>query len=130
MSLLSGFSDALIFTCALLLSLPLQRRLSLRDAQNDRPGPPADVTVLEGFTPVFKQWDFNTYQLGLAFVPIALGYVLAYAYFIPYALARTVSALISVSSTSTTVVVNGIRRRSRRSAVSIRFCSRCVVLRS
>jgi len=54
LSLLSGFSDALIFT------------------------------FLEGFTPVFKQWDFNTYQLGLAFVPIALGYVLAYAYFIPF----------------------------------------------
>ena len=37
LSLLSGFSDALIFT------------------------------FLEGFNPVFKQWDFQPYQIGLAF---------------------------------------------------------------
>jgi MFS family permease len=37
LSLLSGFSDALIFT------------------------------FLEGFNPVFSQWDFSTYQVGLAF---------------------------------------------------------------
>ena len=37
LSLLSGFSDALIFT------------------------------FLEGFNPVFKQWDFTPSQIGLAF---------------------------------------------------------------
>ena len=108
----------------------LQRGLNLRDAQNVRPGAPADVTVLEGFTPVFKQWDFNTYQLGLAFVPIAIGYVLAYAYFIPCALIHTGSALIAGSSTSTTGAASVIRRRSRRSAVFTHFCSRCVAKES
>lgn len=39
LSLLSGFSDALIFT------------------------------FLEAFTPVFKQWGFNTVDIGLAFIP-------------------------------------------------------------
>lgn len=39
LSLLSGFSDALIFT------------------------------FLDSYAPVFKQWDFNTIQLGLAFIP-------------------------------------------------------------
>ena len=39
LSLLSGFSDALIFT------------------------------FLESFKPVFKQWDFTTVQVGLAFIP-------------------------------------------------------------
>ena len=39
LSLLSGFSDALIFT------------------------------FLESYSPVFKQWGFNTIQIGLAFIP-------------------------------------------------------------
>lgn len=39
LSLLSGFSDALIFT------------------------------FLESYTPVFKQWNFGTSEIGLAFVP-------------------------------------------------------------
>lgn len=39
LSLLSGFSDALIFT------------------------------FLESFKPVFKQWDFSTIEVGLAFIP-------------------------------------------------------------
>lgn len=39
LSLLSGFSDALIFT------------------------------FLESYTPVFKQWGFGTTEIGLAFVP-------------------------------------------------------------
>ena len=38
LSLLSGFSDSLIFT------------------------------FLEAFTPVFEQWDFKTYQVGLCFL--------------------------------------------------------------
>lgn len=53
LSLLSGFSDALIFT------------------------------FLEAFSPVYSQWNFSTYQIGLAFVPIALGYLLAYGIFVP-----------------------------------------------
>lgn len=39
LSLLSGFSDALIFT------------------------------FIDSYTPVYKQWGFNTIQLGLAFIP-------------------------------------------------------------
>ncbi|KAF7968578.1 hypothetical protein HWV62_30065 [Athelia sp. TMB] len=53
LSLLSGFSDALIFT------------------------------FLEGFTPVFAQWGFSVAQTGLAFIPIVVGYVLAYLSFFP-----------------------------------------------
>ncbi|WVQ96396.1 hypothetical protein IAU59_003501 [Kwoniella sp. CBS 9459] len=52
-SLLSGFSDALIFT------------------------------FLEAFGPVYKQWNFTTEQMALAFVPIAIGYFIAYALYIP-----------------------------------------------
>ncbi|OCF33374.1 multidrug transporter [Kwoniella heveanensis CBS 569] len=52
-SLLSGFSDALIFT------------------------------FLEAFSPVYKQWNFTTEQMALAFVPIAIGYFIAYALYIP-----------------------------------------------
>ncbi|WWC73385.1 uncharacterized protein I206_107352 [Kwoniella pini CBS 10737] len=52
-SLLSGFSDALIFT------------------------------FMEAFTPVYEQWGFTTEQMALAFVPIAIGYFLAYLFYIP-----------------------------------------------
>ncbi|KZV67056.1 MFS general substrate transporter [Peniophora sp. CONT] len=54
LSLLSGFSDALIFT------------------------------FLEGFAPVFKQWDFNTGEIGLAFIPIMIGYFIAWFSFFPF----------------------------------------------
>ncbi|KAH8700103.1 MFS multidrug transporter [Talaromyces proteolyticus] len=53
LSLLSGFSDALIFTC------------------------------IESFTLVFKQWNFNTVQIGLTFIAIVVGYLLAYFVFLP-----------------------------------------------
>lgn len=53
LSLLSGFSDALIFTC------------------------------IESFTLVFKQWNFSTVAIGLAFISIVIGYLIAYALFIP-----------------------------------------------
>ncbi|KAJ3824896.1 MFS multidrug transporter [Lentinula raphanica] len=49
LSLLSGFSDGLIFC------------------------------FMEAFTPVYSQWNFGTIELGLAFVPINIGYLLAYA---------------------------------------------------
>ncbi|WRT69369.1 uncharacterized protein IL334_006353 [Kwoniella shivajii] len=52
-SLLSGFSDALIFT------------------------------FLEAFGPVYKQWNFTTEQMALTFVPIAIGYFIAYLLYIP-----------------------------------------------
>jgi hypothetical protein len=39
LALLSGFSDALIFT------------------------------FLQSYTPVYKQWGFNTIEIGLAFIP-------------------------------------------------------------
>ena len=54
LSLLSGFSDALIFTC------------------------------LESFTPIFAQWNFSTITTGLAFCSILLGYILAYSSFLPF----------------------------------------------
>ncbi|KAI9846800.1 MAG: hypothetical protein M1837_003649 [Sclerophora amabilis] len=54
LSLLSGFSDALIFT------------------------------FLESFTPVFEQWSFTTIALGLAFIPIIIGYFIAYFSFFPF----------------------------------------------
>ncbi|WVO13638.1 hypothetical protein L204_101259 [Cryptococcus depauperatus] len=53
LSLLSGFSDALIFT------------------------------FMEAFTPVYQQWGFDTQHMALAFVPIAIGYTLAYFIYIP-----------------------------------------------
>lgn len=53
LSLLSGFSDALIFT------------------------------FLEAFSPVYSQWNFSVYQVGLAFIPLGIGYLIAYAIFIP-----------------------------------------------
>lgn len=54
LSLLSGFSDALIFT------------------------------FLEAYTPVFKQWGFSTISLGLAFIPLLVGYFIAYVSFMPF----------------------------------------------
>ena len=54
LSLLSGFSDALIFT------------------------------FLESFQPVYKQWKFGTTAIGLAFIPIIIGYFIAYFSFFPF----------------------------------------------
>lgn len=53
LSLLSGFSDALIFM------------------------------QLQSFSLVYAQWNFNSYQTGLAFVPFGIGYLIAWALFIP-----------------------------------------------
>lgn len=53
MSLLSGFSDALIFT------------------------------FLEAFQYVYKQWGFTASQIGLAYVPINIGYLLGFLFFLP-----------------------------------------------
>lgn len=53
LSLLSGFSDALIFMC------------------------------IQSFVLVYEQWGFNSFQVGLSFIPIGIGYVLAWIMFIP-----------------------------------------------
>lgn len=53
LSLLSGFSDALIFMQIQSLAL------------------------------VYNQWGFSTVELGLAFIPIGLGYIIAWLSFIP-----------------------------------------------
>lgn len=53
LSLLSGFSDALIFM------------------------------FIESFSLVYKQWDFSTVDIGLAFIPLLIGYFIAWALFIP-----------------------------------------------
>ncbi|KAI9653474.1 MAG: hypothetical protein M1831_006022 [Alyxoria varia] len=54
LSLLSGFSDALIFTC------------------------------IEGFHAVYEQWGFGTLQIAWAFIPINIGYLLAWLSFMPW----------------------------------------------
>ena len=54
MSLLSGFSDALIFT------------------------------FQEAFPLVYKQWGFGTLSQGWAFIPIVLGYFIAYVSYFPW----------------------------------------------
>jgi len=53
LSLLSGFSDALIFM------------------------------FIQSFSLVYKQWGFGTVELGLAFIPIGIGYTIAWLSFIP-----------------------------------------------
>ncbi|KAF8849023.1 putative MFS multidrug transporter [Acephala macrosclerotiorum] len=53
LSLLSGFSDALIFM------------------------------FIQSFSLVYKQWGFGTVELGLAFIPIGIGYFIAWLSFIP-----------------------------------------------
>lgn len=53
LSLLSGFSDALIFM------------------------------FIQSFALVYRQWGFDSVQLGLAFIPIGIGYLLAWLSFIP-----------------------------------------------
>ncbi|KAK1139221.1 hypothetical protein N8T08_001151 [Aspergillus melleus] len=53
LSLLSGFSDALIFTC------------------------------IESFNLVFKQYGFTPLQIGLCFCAIIIGYAVAYGIFLP-----------------------------------------------
>ncbi|KAL8994806.1 MAG: hypothetical protein Q9188_006966 [Gyalolechia gomerana] len=54
LSLLSGFSDALIFT------------------------------FLESFQPVYEQWGFGIIAIGLAFIPINIGYLIAWVSFFPF----------------------------------------------
>lgn len=53
LSLLSGFSDALIFM------------------------------FIQSFTLVYKQWNFSVLAVGLSFIPIGIGYGIAWASFIP-----------------------------------------------
>lgn len=53
LSLLSGFSDALIFM------------------------------QIQSFSLVYEQWDFNDYEIGLAFISFLVGYFLGWALFIP-----------------------------------------------
>ncbi|KAI0165468.1 major facilitator superfamily domain-containing protein [Hypoxylon sp. FL1284] len=53
LSLLSGFSDALIFMQIQSLAL------------------------------VYKQWNFEPFEIGLAFVPFGIGYVLGWLFFLP-----------------------------------------------
>jgi len=53
LSLLSGFSDAIIFM------------------------------FLQSYSLVYEQWNFSTVELGLAFVPILVGYSIAWLSFIP-----------------------------------------------
>ncbi|KAJ8132981.1 hypothetical protein O1611_g640 [Lasiodiplodia mahajangana] len=53
LSLLSGVSDAIVFI------------------------------QIQSMNLVYKQWDFNCWQIGLAFIPFAIGYTIAWVSFIP-----------------------------------------------
>lgn len=53
LSLLSGFADMLVFI------------------------------FLEAFTPVFEQWDFETWQVGLCFLSSIVGYIISYLTYLP-----------------------------------------------
>ncbi|KAF2480825.1 major facilitator superfamily domain-containing protein [Neohortaea acidophila] len=53
LSLLSGFSDALVFM------------------------------FIQSFSIVYKQWNFTTIDIGLSFIPIGVGYFIAWGLFIP-----------------------------------------------
>lgn len=53
LSLLSGFSDALIFM------------------------------FIQSFALVYDQWNFSTVAIGLSFIPIGVGYIIAWLLFIP-----------------------------------------------
>lgn len=53
LSLLSGFSDALIFM------------------------------FVQAFALVYEQWKFSTVSIGLSFIPIGIGYIIAWLAFIP-----------------------------------------------
>lgn len=53
LSLLSGFSDALIFM------------------------------FIQSFSLVYGQWNFSTIAIGLAFIPIGIGYIIAWIAFVP-----------------------------------------------
>lgn len=53
LSLLSGFSDALVFM------------------------------FIQSFAIVYKQYNFSTIAIGLAFIPIGIGYIIAWIAFIP-----------------------------------------------
>ena len=54
LSLLSGFSDALIFT------------------------------FMQGFKPVYEQWGFGINEQAWAFIPVIIGYFIAYFSFFPW----------------------------------------------
>jgi hypothetical protein len=58
LSLLSGFSDALVFT------------------------------FIEAFNKLFSQWNFTTVDVGLAFIPIIVGYVIAALSYIIFPIRR------------------------------------------
>ena len=53
LSLLSGFSDSLIFS------------------------------FIDSFHPVYQQWGFNTIEHGFTFIPIVIGYIVAYLIYLP-----------------------------------------------
>ncbi|KAI0444943.1 major facilitator superfamily domain-containing protein [Xylaria telfairii] len=63
----------------MLICEPIVRILSLLSGVSD-----AIVFIqIQSMNLVYKQWDFNSWQIGLAFVPIAIGYFIAWMVFIP-----------------------------------------------
>ncbi|KAI1121630.1 major facilitator superfamily domain-containing protein [Nemania abortiva] len=63
----------------MLLKEPIVRWLSLLSGVSD-----AIVFIqIQSMNLVYKQWDFNSWQIGLAFIPIAIGYAIAWVAFFP-----------------------------------------------
>ncbi|KAI8951741.1 major facilitator superfamily domain-containing protein [Xylaria longipes] len=63
----------------MLMTEPIVRILSMLSGASD-----AIVFMqIQSMNLVYKQWDFNSWQIGLAFVPIAIGYFIAWMIFIP-----------------------------------------------
>ncbi|KAI0455434.1 major facilitator superfamily domain-containing protein [Xylaria acuta] len=63
----------------MLITEPIVRILSLLSGASD-----AMVFIqIQSMNLVYKQWNFNSWQIGLAFVPIAVGYFIAWMIFIP-----------------------------------------------
>ncbi|KAI1754236.1 major facilitator superfamily domain-containing protein [Xylaria castorea] len=63
----------------MLITEPIVRILSLLSGASD-----AIVFIqIQSMNLVYKQWGFNSWQIGLAFVPIAIGYLIAWIIFIP-----------------------------------------------
>ncbi|TRX91117.1 hypothetical protein FHL15_007905 [Xylaria flabelliformis] len=63
----------------MLITEPIVRYLSFLSGLSD-----AIIFIqIQSMNLVYKQWDFNSWQIGLAFVPIAIGYLIAWAIFIP-----------------------------------------------
>lgn len=76
---ITGLGETWSRAFKMLLSEPIVRILSLLSGVSD-----AIVFIqIQSMNLVYKQWGFNCWQIGLAFIPIAIGYFIAWVAFIP-----------------------------------------------